>query len=360
MAKGQTYPHERIFRTDPHTGRAVTQLSSFPTTSMNLPYWYMSPNNGFTADSKTLVFRGKRSADRDAVWDILRVNVDGLDPTQLTEREGYAGVALAGESRTLYLFERGNLVALDIDSLVEYEVGHFDTDATVSWDQDYKPGEQNRFAVMTPGDNWYFLPAFDAAGQQGIVRFATDGGDVTFLPLGADWLLHSATPDGRGLMMVHNLPNGERWFKLVDYDGVEIATYGKNIFAHSSPLGRTGIHQGCAMPPHRAIVTMDVGQDEGEVLCEGPYFWHSSASLDGEWIVADTNWPNEGIQLVNVASGRFTTLIRPDNSAGHPQWTHAHPFMSPDMRWVAYNSDSTGTGQVWIIEVPDSVKDELR
>ncbi|MDP6125189.1 MAG: hypothetical protein QGH20_05475 [Candidatus Latescibacteria bacterium] len=92
---------------------------------------------------------------------------------------------------------------------------------------------------------------------------------------------------------------------------------------------------------------------------EGPYFWHSSASIDGEWIIADTNWPNEGLVLVCVKTRRFKTLLDPQTSAGHPQWTHPHPFLSPDRRFVAFGSDWTGVAQVYTAGVPAELYEEL-
>jgi len=81
--------------------------------------------------------------------------------------------------------------------------------------------------------------------------------------------------------------------------------------------------------------------------------------MDGEWIVADTNWSDEGIQLVCVKTRRFDTIIHGHSSGGHPQWTHLHPFLSPDRRYVAFGSDWSGVAQVYSAEVPEDLYDRL-
>ena len=91
-------------------------------------------------------------------------------------------------------------------------------------------------------------------------------------------------------------------------------------------------------------------------LVEGPYFWHAGASFDGEWIIADTNWPDRGLQLVHVPTGRYAPLCHPNSSNGYPQWTHPHPQLSPDGKYALYGSDRTGCPQVYLAEITDEFR----
>jgi len=356
MAKGRTYNHERIARTDPETGRKMLQLTSFPTISSHLPYYYTSTYNGFTADSRTLVFRSQRSGERAAPFDLFRVDVDGANLTQLTERDRIGGIALAPTKPLVYFYIEGSLWSVNLETFAEEEIAHEDI-GKPNW-KGREPGDNVAWGYVSPDDRWYFIPSMNEAGEPIILRHATDGSDVRVIHTGADVVLQYVDPQGRGLMVMVR-EGGRRRFALVDFEGRVIGRYGWNVFAHGSPLGRSGLYQGCGMPPLHAILTMQEGQDDALPLVEGPYFWHSSASLDGEWIVADTNFPNEGLQLVCVRTRRFRTFLHPHNSAGHPQRTHAHPFFSPDRRYVAFNSDWTGTGQVYVAEVPQELYDEL-
>jgi Tol biopolymer transport system component len=120
--------------------------------------------------------------------------------------------------------------------------------------------------------------------------------------------------------------------------------------------------------------------------------WHISPSADGRRILCDTNHPDTGIQIVDVATGARRTVCHPRSSNGGtqwktsryavasdwaraaeqqaersqslswmemktdtvygPQWTHPHPSWSPDERKVIYTSDVSGTAQVYVAEIP--------
>jgi len=107
------------------------------------------------------------------------------------------------------------------------------------------------------------------------------------------------------------------------------------------------------------VVTFSVDDDEPAHVCAGPYFWHSASSADGEWIVADTNWPDQGIMLVHVPSGRYAPLVRPRSVIGHAQDTHPHPSFNRDASKVIFNSNHHGLAQVHICTIPDALKQEL-
>ena len=91
MAKGTTYNHERIEFVDSRTGVRLMQVTSFPTMSMALPYF----RRNFTTDSNTFVFLSQSEARRDAPWHLFRVDVDGMNLTQLTDGEGATGFVMS-------------------------------------------------------------------------------------------------------------------------------------------------------------------------------------------------------------------------------------------------------------------------
>ena len=99
--------------------------------------------------------------------------------------------------------------------------------------------------------------------------------------------------------------------------------------------------------------------------------WHAIASPDGTQMVADTNFPDIGIQIFNPLDGlgRPTTVCLPRASSlgAHwngpfpyedgpisvyaPQHTHPHPSFSPDGAHVIFTSDVTGTAQVYEVDL---------
>ncbi|MBQ7063400.1 MAG: PD40 domain-containing protein [Firmicutes bacterium] len=98
--------------------------------------------------------------------------------------------------------------------------------------------------------------------------------------------------------------------------------------------------------------------------------WHAIANYQGTKMVADTNFPDNGLIVQDLVTGRAQLLCRPDASCigAHwngpfpydngpiktyaPQHTHPHPRFSPDDRKVVYTSDKSGFAQVFEIEVP--------
>ena len=89
-------------------------------------------------------------------------------------------------------------------------------------------------------------------------------------------------------------------------------------------------------------------------------------------MVADTNFPDIGVQLCDPRDGvgAATTLCFPGatNMGAHwagpfpydngpievyaPQHTHPHPTFSPDNRFVIFTSDRTGFAQIYEASVP--------
>ena len=102
-------------------------------------------------------------------------------------------------------------------------------------------------------------------------------------------------------------------------------------------------------------------------------------------MLCDTNHPDEGLQIIDAATGarrqlclsessnqgtqwrhsRYAlaedfaqarnTLSWMENAADTvygPQWSHPHPSWSTDETKVAFASDRTGTAQVYVVEVP--------
>ena len=104
--------------------------------------------------------------------------------------------------------------------------------------------------------------------------------------------------------------------------------------------------------------------------------WHAICNRAGTLMVADTNYPDIGIQLFNPrdSKGEPVPLCYPQSSSigAHwggpfpydqgpiavysPQHTHPHPSFSPDSRYVVFTSDRTGHAQVYEVELPDSIR----
>jgi len=119
------------------------------------------------------------------------------------------------------------------------------------------------------------------------------------------------------------------------------------LITHESWLGFTGDILYCYWPVSLRRVSAD-GSGDREVARLNA--WHAAASPDGAFAVADTNWPDRGLQLVDVASGKVVTLCASGDCADAPTKVHPHPSFSPDGRRIAFASCRGGRSQVCVVE----------
>lgn len=133
----------------------------------------------------------------------------------------------------------------------------------------------------------------------------------------------------------------------------------------------------------RALCRMDWTTRQRRTIVEYNA-WHIAPDRAGERVLCDTNHPDEGLQIIDVATGARRQLCRSESSnqgtqwrksryavaedfadarrnlswmenAGDtvygPQWTHPHPSWSLEENQVAFASDRTGVTQVYVVEV---------
>jgi len=111
-----------------------------------------------------------------------------------------------------------------------------------------------------------------------------------------------------------------------------------------------------------------VSIDTGEVRSVASFnAWHAIANRQGTLMVADTNFPDIGLQIFCPLDGvgNPITLCYPEatNQGDHwrgpfpyecgpiqvfaPQHTHPHPSFSPDGKRIVFTSDRTGYSQIY-------------
>lgn len=352
MAKGFV-TNERIEYTDAVTGVRVIQLTSYPTPSVSLFY----ANTNFTPDSEHLILLCQRAACRGAPWDLFSVRADGSELRQVTDADGCGGFVLSPDGRCVYYHRQGALWRTDMEDLSETRVCEIGVSGSLA------------LGFMSPDGVYYFTASYTpgngariAGGRTPVLyRVRTDGSEVVrHVPDDEEpFTLHSVSPGGHGLLVIVQAA-GAKEYRLLDYEFRPVATYTRSFdFAHSTFLGRSAELQGCGLPPEHALFRIAPDEEKPRVVASGPYFWHSCSTLDGEWIVADTNWPDLGLHLVHVPTGRYARLCMPRSSQGHPQWTHPHPQFSPDGRCVVFTSDATGIPQVYLARVTDEMRQAI-
>lgn len=100
------------------------------------------------------------------------------------------------------------------------------------------------------------------------------------------------------------------------------------------------------------------GEAKPVQIVSGQRFNHLAVSDDGRFFIVDDHRTQE-IHIGSVATGRFLKLCDSRTRQGKPQYTHAHPYLTPDNRHVIFNSNVTGVTQVYAASVPATLLEKL-
>ena len=134
--------------------------------------------------------------------------------------------------------------------------------------------------------------------------------------------------------------------------------YSRGVQGHQVWLGPTGrilstlVRRPGDDPAAPDLVSIGPGEERPRPVAGGYHYDHVAVSRDGRYFVCDV-LPSADIVVGAVATGTVRVLCASGTSMGRPQYTHAHPFFSPDGRHVLFNSDRTGLGQIYTATVPD-------
>ena len=227
-----------------------------------------------------------------------------------------------------------------------------------------KQDSQNGIAVgRMDGSGWHWIP-FDRT----VIH-------PQFHPLDPQWLIFAGDPaprmhrirrDGSGIGYLYHHGNDE-------------------FVVHETFLGETGDLVFVVWP--YALRRLDWHTRVIDTIVEFNA-WHIAANRAGTQVLCDTNHPDEGLFLIEVATGvrrriclsessnqgtqwlQSRYALKADFDAARsaaqqnlswmetatdtvygPQWTHPHPSFSQDERRVAFASDRSGHAQVYVVEL---------
>jgi oligogalacturonide lyase len=368
--KGDHAPSEHATFLDSATGARIHQLTAHP--SINHPTYFLQ--SSFTPDGRALIFTSYRTGSAQ-LFEI------GPYPNgeirQLTNGPAIHpfSPAIHPDGRRIFFVRGGGIWEIDRSTLDERSVIDF-------------PGAQLGECSLGAAGEW-LTAAIKQGSQQGLVAGRAGGSDwrlipfprtvihPQFHPLEPEWIefsgdpaprMHRVRSDGTGLECLYHHGNDE-------------------FVVHETFLGRTG-NLVFTVWPH-ALSTMDWTTRQIRTIAEFNA-WHITPNRAGTAVLCDTNHPDLGLHLVDVASGArrliclsesssqgtqwrksryalaedfaaaagstagraLSWMEMPTDSVYGPQWTHPHPSFSPDEKLVAFASDRTGHTQVYVAEIP--------
>lgn len=340
MARGQKYTSSPEMFLDDETNVEMLRVSQFPTINTNM--YFHTPF--FTPDSRTFIFQSE--SPETGQFDLYRVDIDGANLIQLTDTPGINGIVISPCGQRVYYMVKNELRFATMDTFDEEVVSRLDSIS----------GANSLGAISSDG-RYYANICSTTRGTDGIVRFATNGSSAELIYEREGGLSHIQYEPSESKDILFQIPSpgkGTCRLHLIRDDGTnerELAiTLGTG---HQVWMGKTKRVLSTQLPEDWAIVSIDEREPTPKVIARGANFWHCGVSDDAQWAISDTNWPDIGLQLVNIRTGKFRTLCHSKSSSGAPQWSHPHPVFSPDGKKVVFNSDRTGIPHVFVAHIPD-------
>jgi len=295
-----------------------------------------------------LIFRLRRAGQAPAEFDIMGMKLPGGEARALI-RGIYARYAASGH--LLVVTAEGKLLAVPFDPV---EVALKGSPVALLEGVRSGPFEVN-LALSASGTLVYA-----SGGSSGLTRAYWVNRDGTASPVDSAWdpqgTINSAALSQDGKTLAVGLLRGaaqDIWVKQLPAGPFSRITFGDSAHfrASWSADGRSLLYitdrgTGGGLP----YMTRADGTGPPRVLVSSPFnFVHVIESRDGRWLLLrrSINEPGNG-DIFGVKTGDTALVPLLTGPA-----REANPALSPDGRWLAYESDESGTSEVYVRPFPD-------
>jgi len=130
------------------------------------------------------------------------------------------------------------------------------------------------------------------------------------------------------------------------------------VTGHECWIGKTGRVLLTLEDAAGSLCSVAGGDTRCQPLAKGLNLMHVNASPCGRFFIAD-DMQSGLLHVGSFKTGKTRALCDSKASGGSPQYTHAHPYLTPDLRRAIFNSDRTGIGQVFAAEIPSGFLEQL-
>ena len=376
---GERFPSEHLTLTDAATGVKVVAM----TTSRHVNATFYQTHPQWTPDGRYIVFRSNRAAKDGQGWHAYAVSMETYEIVQVTAGGDGGRLHLGWKENVAWHFRGAQLVRLELGALladsergtVKEAAAYERVAATLpegvrpSGDVGLDANERRMFMASRRGDGGSAIYAIDLENgrltELQRVSFRANhlqanrwrSGEVMYCwETGGDapqrtWLL---SVDGEG--RVTNRPayreHPDEWVTHEVFAGPDHIMF--NVMGHIDRLRArpTGIFS--------MNIRSGVVRRHGQ-LGDGGY-WHSYATSDLKWAVGDTF--DGRLYRLDLESGERTLLTaghRPNSRGPFGPDAHSHHSISPDGRWVLFNSSLLTRGDLMLVPLhPEGVAPESR
>jgi len=175
------------------------------------------------------------------------------------------------------------------------------------------------------------------------------------------------TPEGKRIRLVG--PEGATLYLLSVPDGkrTELQVgkpYTTPITGHEVWIGRsreillTVLADGDYAPHKGNLLAVRAGAP-ARVVARNYKFNHVGVSRCGRFFCCDDWQGTAKLVIGSIQSGKTAVVCESKTSMGRAQNTHPHAYLTPDLKWVIFNSDRSGFPHVHAASVPERMIEEL-
>lgn len=362
MSKGKLYPPESHTFTDERTGVMIRQVTSTP--AIHHHPFFMIP--AYDDAMQWLIFASTRTG-KPQLFAEVRATGELL---QLTDRNdlGDWSIHPSHDGRYVYFTAGTGGWRINLQSLEEEQLVSF---GDVAMREKGMVAAAMGTTALSSDDRWWAIK-YNIGSEACLCIVDTQTGQSEVI-LRRDTIAHlQFCPDDANLLFYAGPLTDRVW--LINRDG------SNNRRLYQRKPGEWITHE-TWIPGRRELAFVDWPhgvrciQVDTNVERRVTSFnaWHPVCNHTGTLMIADTNFPDIGIQRFNPCDsiGAPQTICYPQASSmgAHwagpfpydngpievyaPQHTHPHPSFSPDNRYILYTSDHTGFAQLYEALLPE-------
>jgi hypothetical protein len=175
------------------------------------------------------------------------------------------------------------------------------------------------------------------------------------------------SPDGKLQRLVG--PEGATLYLLSLSDcqrtNLRVGTpYTTGVTGHQAWIGETGeilltVMANDDYAPEKGNLLAVRADEPTRVIAGGYKFNHVNVSRCGHFFCCD-DWQQDcKIVIGSVKTGKTAVICESKTSRGRSQNTHAHAYLTPDLKWIIFNSDRNGFPHIHAASVPNGMIQDI-
>ncbi|MEW6356000.1 MAG: hypothetical protein AB1696_06735 [Planctomycetota bacterium] len=170
-------------------------------------------------------------------------------------------------------------------------------------------------------------------------------------------MIQSTGPEGATLYLL-TIPDGKRIELQVGTPHTTACTGHQAWIGNTREMLLTVSAKGNYDPEKGNLLAVSEGKP-ARVACKGYRFCHVGVSRCGRLFSCDDGQGPVKLVIGSTKTGKSAVVCESRTQMNRSQNTHAHPYLTPDLKWVIFNSNRSGFPHIYAASVPEGMVKEL-